>query len=60
VLLRWCLQHGIPVIPKSTHRDRIEANAQIFDFALPDEDMAALDSLDRTGGTQVALEHKWW
>lgn len=60
VLLRWGLQHGIPVIPKSTHRERIEENAQIFDFALSDEDMAALDSLDTTSGTERALEHKWW
>jgi len=60
VLLRWCLQRGIPVIPKSTHRERIEENAQIFDFALSDEDMAALDSLDTTMGTARALEHKWW
>jgi diketogulonate reductase-like aldo/keto reductase len=60
VLLRWCLQHGLPVIPKSTRRARIEENAQIFDFALSDEDMAALDSLDTTRGTERALEHKWW
>src|SRR5205807_8855404 len=32
VLLRWCLQHDIPVISKSTHQERIEENAQIFDF----------------------------
>ncbi len=60
VLLRWCLQHGLPVIPKSTHRDRIESNAQIFDFVLSAEDMTALDSLDKTKGTERALEHKWW
>jgi diketogulonate reductase-like aldo/keto reductase len=60
VLLRWCVQRGIPVIPKSTHRERIEENAQIFDFDLPDEDMAALDGLDETGGTDRALEHPWW
>jgi 2,5-diketo-D-gluconate reductase A len=60
VLLRWCLQHGIPVIPKSTHRERIEENAQIFDFVLSDEDMAMLDALDRTRGTERALERKWW
>lgn len=60
VLLRWCLQRGIPVIPKSTHRERIEENAQIFEFALSDEDMAALDALDTTNGTEQALEHKWW
>ena len=60
VLLRWCLQHDLPVIPKSTHRERISENAQIFDFALSSEDMAELDALDKTGGTDRALEHKWW
>jgi diketogulonate reductase-like aldo/keto reductase len=60
VLLRWCLQRDLVVIPKSTHRDRIEENAQIFDFALSDEDMGALDALDDTGGTERALERKWW
>jgi diketogulonate reductase-like aldo/keto reductase len=60
VLLRWCLQHDVPVITKSTHRERIEENAQIFDFALSDDDVAVLDALDRTGGTDQALERKWW
>jgi diketogulonate reductase-like aldo/keto reductase len=46
VLLRWCVQRDLPVIPKSTHRDRIEENAQIFDFTLSDENMAALDALE--------------
>jgi 2,5-diketo-D-gluconate reductase A len=54
VLLRWCLQHDLPVLPKSTHRERIAENAQIFDFVLSGEDMAELDSLDRTGGTDRA------
>ena len=60
VLLRWCVQRGIPVITKSTHRDRIAENAQIFDFELPANDMAELDALDRSGGTREALERKWW
>ncbi len=60
VLLRWCLQHGIPVIPKSTHRERIAENAQIFDFTLSGADMAELDALDRTRGTDRALERGWW
>jgi diketogulonate reductase-like aldo/keto reductase len=60
VLLRWCLQHDVPVIPKSTHRDRIGENAQIFDFALSSEDMAELDALDQTNGTDRALERNWW
>jgi 2,5-diketo-D-gluconate reductase A len=60
VLLRWCVQHEIPAIPKSTHRERIAENAQLFDFALTGEDVAQLDRLDRTGGTDAALESKWW
>jgi diketogulonate reductase-like aldo/keto reductase len=48
------------VVMKSTHRDRIEENARIFDFTLSDEDMAALDALDETDGTERALERRWW
>jgi diketogulonate reductase-like aldo/keto reductase len=60
VLLRWCIERGIPVIPKSTHRERIAENAQLFDLRLSDQDIAELDALDRTGGTDRALERKWW
>jgi diketogulonate reductase-like aldo/keto reductase len=60
VLLRWCVQRGTVVIPKSTHRERIEENGQIFDFALSDADMASLDGLDRLRGTDKARERKWW
>jgi len=60
VLLRWCLERGIPVIPKSTHRERIAESAQLFDFRLSDDDIAELDALDRTSGTDRALERKWW
>ena len=60
VLLRWCLQRNLVVLPKSTHRERIVENARIFDFTLSAEDMAALDALDKTGGTDRALEHTWW
>jgi 2,5-diketo-D-gluconate reductase A len=60
VLLRWCIERDVPLIAKSTHRDRIAENAQIFDFTLSNADMAELDALDRTGGTRRALERKWW
>jgi diketogulonate reductase-like aldo/keto reductase len=60
VLVRWCLQRDTIVLPKSTHRERIEENAEVFDFALSDQDMAALDALDETGGTEQARESKWW
>ena len=60
VLLRWCVQRGIPVITKSTHRDRIAQNAQVFDFQLEAQDVEELDALDRSGGTRAAVERKWW
>ena len=47
IVLRWDLQKGVITIPKSSKRDRILANADIFDFELTSEDMANLDSLDR-------------
>jgi diketogulonate reductase-like aldo/keto reductase len=51
VLLRWGVQKNTVVIPKSSRRERIVENAQIFDFELGDDDMQTLDALDRTGGT---------
>ena len=44
--LRWMIQKGISVIPKSTHPDRIASNADIFDFELTDIEMKAIDALD--------------
>ena len=60
VLIRWSVQRDVIVIPKSTHQNRIDENGQIFDFELSGEDMAKLDALDRTGGTEAAREQKWW
>jgi diketogulonate reductase-like aldo/keto reductase len=60
VLLRWCVQRGIPVVTKSTHRDRIAENALLFDFELSARDIEELDALDRTGRTGAALERRWW
>src|SRR3954452_2233737 len=60
VLLRWCIQHDVPVIPKSTNRERIKENSRVLDFSLSDDHMARLDALDRTGGTGDARESKWW
>jgi 2,5-diketo-D-gluconate reductase A len=60
VLLRWCVQKDLIVLPKSTHRERIAENAAIFGFSLSDQDMAELDALDRTGGTDRARESRWW
>jgi diketogulonate reductase-like aldo/keto reductase len=60
VLLRWCLQHDLLVIPKSVHQERIRENAQIFDFTLSPQEMAELDALDRTKGTDRAYERNVW
>jgi 2,5-diketo-D-gluconate reductase A len=50
VVLRWHLQHEIVAIPKSTHRDRIAANFDVFDFDLSPEEMAAIDALGDSRG----------
>lgn len=47
VVLRWDIQSGIVTIPKSVHPQRIAENAAIFDFALSDADMAAINALER-------------
>ena len=47
VTVRWELQHGIITIPKSVHANRIRENAQVFDFELSEDDMAAIDAIDR-------------
>jgi len=47
VTLRWHVQHGHIIFPKSARPERMTENIRIFDFALADEDMAAIDALDR-------------
>jgi diketogulonate reductase-like aldo/keto reductase len=59
-LLRWSVERGIAVIPKSVREERIRENAAIFDFELGPEDLARLDGLDRTGGAAIAVEYPWW
>ena len=54
VMLRWGLQHGRSVIPKSTKPERIAENIDVFDFELSADQMAAIDALDtgRRGGPE--------
>lgn len=47
VMLRWHLQRDVVVIPKSTHKERMEENFHVFDFALNEEDMQAIAALDQ-------------
>lgn len=46
IILRWQLQRGIVVIPKSTHKERMAQNLDVFDFTLTDEDMQDIAALD--------------
>lgn len=47
VMLRWHIQRGVVVIPKSTHKERMEENLNIFDFALDQTDMNRISELDQ-------------
>ena len=49
-IIRWHLDNGLIVIPKSAHPERIRQNIEVFDFALDAEDLAALAQLDRADG----------
>lgn len=46
VALRWNVQRGVSILPKSIHKDRMEQNISIWDFTLSDEEMKKIDSLD--------------
>lgn len=48
ILIRWALQHHIVVIPKSSNRERIRENANIYDFEISAADMCTLDAFDET------------
>lgn len=47
IILRWHIQRGIVVIPKSTHYERMVQNLDVFNFTLTDEDMAGIKALDK-------------
>jgi len=47
VILRWHLQRGIVVIPKSTHIERMKENLDVFNFELTAEDMSVIAELDK-------------
>lgn len=46
ILIRWALQHGLAVIPKSAKPEHIRENSDVFDFDIADADLAVLDGLD--------------
>jgi 2,5-diketo-D-gluconate reductase A len=44
-VLRWHLEHGIPVLPRSSRPERIRENFDLFDFSLSEEEVARIDAL---------------
>lgn len=58
VILRWNVQRGVVVIPKSVHKERIEENINIFDFELTQEEMDKIATLD-TGHTEIIDHYDW-
>ncbi len=55
VMIRWNIQRGVIVLPKSIHKERMIENFQVFDFALTEEDMTAIAALDTA--TSVFFSH---
>ena len=47
LLLRWSIQHGYPILPKSSKLSRIQENKDLYNFTISDDDMTALDGLDQ-------------
>ncbi|CEM18750.1 unnamed protein product [Vitrella brassicaformis CCMP3155] len=56
VLLRWSLQHGVPVIPRSAHTDRIRGNLQVYDFRLSEAQMGVLDGLQQSASRRFCWD----
>ncbi|KAK3577122.1 hypothetical protein CHS0354_037450 [Potamilus streckersoni] len=59
VLIRWCVQHGFIVIPKSANPKRIEENAKVFDWSISEEDMKLLNSLPEKSCTWNPCVKPW-
>ena len=56
VVLRWLIQRDVVTIPKSVRRERMEQNLDVFDFALTDDDMARIATMDT--GASLFFDHR--
>ncbi|MCC8193323.1 MAG: aldo/keto reductase [Deltaproteobacteria bacterium] len=56
VMLRWNIQRGVIVLPKSVHKERIIANSQLFDFTLNEADMRAVSAMNRNKRLNMSLD----
>jgi 2,5-diketo-D-gluconate reductase A len=57
VVLRWHIQHGFIVFPKSVRRERLEENLDVFDFELTDAEVSAIDAMDEGDGSGRVSAH---
>lgn len=55
--VRWCLQHEVLPLPKSVTPARIAENADVFDFSIAEDDMAAIDNMTHVGGSGLHPDH---
>ena len=55
--VRWCLQHEVLPLPKSVTPARIAENADVFDFSIAEDDMAAIDNMTNVGGSGLHPDH---
>ena len=56
VIIRWHLSEGLIVIPKSTHRERIEENIAVFDFELDADDLSKIAALEKPTGGRIGSD----
>ncbi|WP_195282388.1 aldo/keto reductase [Harryflintia acetispora] len=56
VILRWHIQRGVVIIPKTVHRDRMEENLNVWDFELSEQEMAAISTMD-IGHSEIIDHH---
>ena len=56
IALRWTIQRGVVVIPKSVRKERVRQNLDVFDFSLSDDEMSRIVGLDL--GTSMFFDHR--
>ncbi|OZG69421.1 aldo/keto reductase [Bifidobacterium eulemuris] len=60
VVLRWLLQRGVTVIPKTVHEERLRENLDVFDFTLRDDEMLAINALDQNLTVTPQMREPFW